>query len=172
MQKLLRSIQWDFPPQLPPPLFRGCVYPQFSLCFLFFFRLKCCEELLSHTERASPVLSRVAWIWLNPSLFNQAPLDGELFGRSQSSSVTAIAAINGECGVFVTCKAIWRMSSQKWCSWASVCAAPEGPCQLLPQRRVSQRHHHQRVRAFLVLQSFLTFRQSDTWKMVFYNALL
>ena len=74
--------------------------------FLVFFRLKCCEELLSHTERASPVLSRVAWIWLNPSLFNQAPLDGELFGRSQSSSVTAIAAINGECGVFVTCKAI------------------------------------------------------------------
>lgn len=50
------------------------------------------QACLGSCVDAAEPFSGAAWMRLNHSLFNQALLDGELFGCSQSSTVTVIAA--------------------------------------------------------------------------------
>lgn len=94
-----------------------------SRVFLIFFTI-----LKSSIALLKELLFRVAWIWFYDNLFNQAPFYGGIFGCFQSFAVIAIASINGECGLFLTCKAIRRMSSQKQRSSVRVCVANEGSC--------------------------------------------
>lgn len=151
-------------PAAPFPLQRLPLTSVSRVFLIFFTILKSSRALLKE------LLCRVAWIWFYDNLFNQAPFDGGIFGCFQSFAVIAIASINGECGLFLTCKAIWRMSSQKQRSSVRVCVANERSCQLgkfSPHRGGSSRcYSHQCVRAFHVVPKLSDFWRYDTWKMV------